>query len=174
MKTIESYTDNQLGQLLVDLALDRIKNWTKREFRRISYRSDVPLCIEINDRTWVIGNYVIKNQGSHAYSVTLDNKKLHIFYSRSAAIFYCALTSLHKFPLADRILLTDQETARRHEDTEFYRNKLNDSKIKLDDFKKLLYSTRYHESKLRLASARSELEKSLETAKYNKIWENLL
>jgi hypothetical protein len=132
------------------------------------------LCIEINDKTWVIGNYIIKNQGSHAYSVSAESKKLHTFYSRSAAIFYCALTSLQKFNLADRILLADQETSRRYDDTEFYRNKLNDSKIKLGDFKKLLYTTRYHESKLRLTNARLELEESLETAKYNKIWENLL
>ena len=174
MTIIESCTKNLLGQLIVDLALDRIKTWTRQEYRRLQSRSNVPLCVEINDKTWTIGYYVIRHQGSHAYSVELVNKKVHIFYSRAAAIFYCALTSLQKFQLADRILLADQETARRYEDTEFYRGKLNDKTIKLDEFKKLLYNTRYYESKLRLANARQELEESLETAKYNKIWENLL
>jgi hypothetical protein len=71
-------------------------------------------------------------------------------------------------------MLADQETSRRYDETEFYRAKLNNRDIKLDEFKKHLYNTRYYDSKMRLASARLELEESLETAKYNKIWENLL
>lgn len=100
--------------------------------------------------------------------------KVHTFYSRAAAIFYCVLTALYQFRLADRILRADQETARRYEDTEFYREKLNSKTAKLDDFKKQLYNTRYYESKLSLANARRELEESLESAKYIKIWEDLL
>jgi hypothetical protein len=174
MTTTESFTNNQLGQIIIDLALDKIKNWTKQEYRRIRSRSRVPLCIEINKNTWTIGNFVIRHQGTHIYRVDTTGVKVHIFYSRAAAIFYCALTTLNQFRLADKILYADQETARRYEDTEFYREKLNNRTTNLDDFKKLLYTTRYHESKLSLANAKRELEESLESAKYIKIWEDLL
>jgi hypothetical protein len=174
MTTTESFTNNQLGQIIIDLALDKIKSWTKQEYRRIRSRSRVPLCIEINKNTWTIGSYVIRHQGTHIYRVDLNGNKVHIFYSRAAAIFYCALTTLNQFRLADSIIRADQETARRYEDTEFYREKLNNKTTKLDDFKKQLYSTRYYESKLSLANARRELEESLDSAKYIKIWEDLL
>lgn len=174
MITTESYTNNQLGQIIIDLALDKIKNWTKQEYRRLRSRARVPLCIEINKNTWTIDDYVIRHQGAHIYKVDLNGLFVHAFYSRAAAIFYCALTALHQFRLADKILRADQETARRYEDTEFYREKLNSKTIKLDEFRKQLYNTRYYESKLSLANARRELEESLESAKYIKIWENLL
>jgi hypothetical protein len=175
MKTIESFTKSQAGELLVEFALSEIKNWARHEFRNISKKSRIPLCIELNNNHWQIGDFTIRHINSHNYTVTRWGKLVHEFYSRPAAIFYAAFTAMRRYPIADELMNTDAETALSWAETEFYKTKC-EQLLKLknyDKFKYQLYNARYINARTQFIAARQRLNIQLKTAKYHKLWETL-
>lgn len=173
MKTAESYTKNELGKLIVDLAVSKVNIWAKKELNYIRYALNQPVVVPINGNQWVIGNYIINNLGTHRYKVIKDNNLVHIFYSKPAAVLYAALTKMHYYKTADGLLTSDITVARLHDELEFYTEKLT-AKGKKDPFKAQLWYSRYNDFKLKFKPAREELEKRIATAKYIKIWETLI
>lgn len=173
MKTVESYTKNELGKLIVNLGVSKVNIWAKKELNYIRYALNQPVLVPINNNQWVIGNYVITNLGTHRYKVTRDNKLIHTFYSKPAAVLYTVLTKMQYYKTADGLLTADTEVARIHDELEFYTDKLT-NKNKKDPFKTQLWYARYYDFKLKFGPARQELEKRIATAKYIKIWETLI
>lgn len=173
MKTAESPTKEEIGKLVIDLAVTKISQWAKTEINYIRHALDYPVVVPINNSHWVIGNYHIKNLGQHRYKVSIFNKEIHTFYSKKAAVFYVVLTKLHYYKTADGIIEEDKLAAKYHDEFELYSSKLLNNK-KAEGFKIQLWQTRYLESKSRLSMAKTELEKRLNSAKYMKIWDNIL
>jgi hypothetical protein len=173
MKTAESHIKNEIGKLIVDLALSKVNIWAKKELNYIRFALNYPIVMPINSNLWVIGDYIIKNVGQHRYKVTQDNKIIHTFYSRPAAVLYAALSKMRYYKTADGLLNADIDVARIYDELEFYTFKLT-SKNKKDPFKTQLWQARYNDYKLRFNPAREELEKRILSAKYIKIWETLI
>ena len=173
MKTAESVIKEKLGKFVVDYAVTQVNQWAKQELNYIRHALDYPVVVPVNDKHWVIGNYHIKHLGSHRYKVSIDGKEIHTFYSKKAAVFYVVLTKVQHYKTADGILNEDRIVAKYHDELELYGSKLVNNK-KADGFKFQLWQTRYFETKSQFAAAKIELEKRLNSAKYNKIWDNLL
>jgi hypothetical protein len=127
----------------------------------------------VGDNGWKIGTYFLMEDGNHSYRVKLDGRVIHYFYSRSAAVYYIVLSYLRQFRVADRILMLDMETGKYYDDVVIFKHKIN--KIKQNDqFKLHLYMTRYHESRNKYNYYRQDLEKTVNSAKYLKLLEDLL
>lgn len=173
MKTAESLIKEKIGKFVVDFAVTQVNQWAKQELNYIRHVLDYPVVVPVNDHYWVIGNYHIKHLGSHRYRVTLDNKEIHTFYSKKAAVFYVVLTKVQSYNAADKIINDDRLVAKYHDELELYGSKLVNNK-KADSFKFQLWQTRYFEAKAQFAAAKIELEKRLNSAKYYKIWEKIL
>lgn len=173
MKTAESLIKEELGKFVIDLAITRVNHWAKNELNYIRHALDQPVVVPLNQNLWVIGNYFIKHLGQHRYRVSADKKTIHVFYSKRAAVFYAVLTRMHHFKTADGLLTDDRLVGKLYDDLEFYTSKLVNSK-KADNFKYQLWLTRYVETKSQLAQARQELEKRLNSAKYMKVWDQIL
>lgn len=173
MKTVESYTKEELGKILVDFALLKINHWAKSELNYIRYSLNKPLLIPINDNLWVIGEYVIYNIDNHKYKVLKDKILIHTFYSKKAAVLYAAFNKIKNYKTADKILHADTKVSRLHDECEFFYRKIN-SKGRKDSFRLDLWLNRYKDYKMQLVPAKIDLEKTLGSAKYMKIWETLL
>jgi hypothetical protein len=173
MKTVESYTKNELGKLITNLGVSKVNTWAKKELNYIRYALNQPVLIPINSNQWVIGDYVITSLSTHRYKVVKDNKLIHTFYSKPAAVLYTVLTKMQYYKTADGLLAADIDVARISDELEFYTEKLT-NKNKKDPFKSQLWYARYYDFKLRFRPAREELEKRIATAKYIKIWETLI
>lgn len=173
MNTVESIIKEELGKTLVDIALKKIKSWAKKELDYIRHAIDYPVCMPINESVWVIGDFTIYLLENHRYMLKRDNKEIHIFYSKKAVVLYAVFEKLHSFSIADDILRKDKVVAKLFDDLEFYTAKIMKSNG-ADQFKKQLWQSRYFHIKLQFVAAKRDLEKTLESAKYNKIWEKIL
>jgi hypothetical protein len=165
---------NDLGKFLINLAIDRVDKWAWKELNVIRHSGDIPLCIPMSPNSWAVGSYEIVARGPVSFSVKQTDELIYTFYSKQAAIFYCVFSRLHYYKMADKLLSSDQKVSKYYNDSEFYNKKLKSRKIIKDEFKHQLYYSRYLESKSLLNLSLSDLEKTLNLAKYYKIWDKIL
>jgi hypothetical protein len=174
MKTAVSSIKNELGKFITDLALNKLNHWAYKEFKNIRHSEAIPVCMPMSDTSWVLGQFEIAHIGPNRWQVSTDNKLVNVFYSKQSAVFYSFFTYMRYYKTADTILLQDRDVARLTDELDFYSKKMNKKNSKFDAFKMQLWDARYLEIKSQLRIAREELEKSLQSAKYCKIWEKIL
>jgi len=172
MKTAASSTKSELGKLLVDLAIDQINTWANKELKILKHTAGFPVCVSTGTNSWLIGSFNIKQFGAHSWQVTHDTNLVHVFYSKQAAMFYSVFTTGQYYKTADNLLKADQEVAKLSDEMQFYSGKL--AKRNTDSFKHQLWEAKYINARAKYKSAKSELEKTLNSAKYCKIWEKIL
>jgi hypothetical protein len=165
---------SELGKFIVDAGVHKVDTWAQSAFNNIRHDGEFPLCIPLTQNSWVIGPYELHNLGSHKWQIIQGDKAIHTFYSKQAAVFYAVLSKLHKYKTADNILLQDGKVAKCLNDVEIYTSKLQQQRVKQDAFRYQLYTSKYMEAKSSFDMHKLELEKTLTSAKYMKIWEKIL
>lgn len=163
---------NDLGKLLVDQAMISLDNWALRELTHLRHTANFPICVALSKTSWAVGKDTLYQLGSHQWSLIHNNKTVHVFYSKQAAVFYSVFNQCHKYKSADGILESDRAVAKHNDEVEFYTARLAKQTKKTDEFTQQLRWIRYLDAKTKLKTAREELEKKLNLAKYNKIWAN--
>ena len=174
MKTAKSSTKNDLGKFLVDLAIDNFNSWATKEFNALRHTARFPVCVPLSEKCLAVGNFEVYCKAQRCWAVSYDKKLIHNFYSKQAAIFYAVFTSLKYYKVADNILLIDMDVAKRSEELLFYNNKIKTVTKKTDPFKYQLWHNRHSDVKAKYHRAKQELEKTLNSAKYMKIWDEIL
>lgn len=172
MNKVESHIKEELGKTIIDLAVKHIKHWAKKEINYIRYALDYPLIIPVSEKKLVIAGHVILLDLQHNNIVYKDSKLIHNFVSKKAAILFCVFEKLNNFQKANEILHLDKKVGTLYDDLSLFKTKLSESKI--DNFKRELYLARYNDTKLKFYTYKRELEKSINNAKYMKIWDKIL
>jgi hypothetical protein len=172
MNTVESLIKDELGRTIVDLAVREIKSWAKAELNYLRYALDYKVVIPINKKTYAIGNYVIIFKDKKNYFLKKENKLIHNFYNKKAAILYVIFEKTRKYNLARDILEKDKTVSNYYYNLNFFKDKLTQKSINF--FKKDLYMSRYLESNAQYNHALKDLEKSISNAKYMKVWDRIL
>ena len=165
---------SDLGKFLVNLALHKVENWAAKEFNTLRLSTDFPVCVPMDNNSWCVGPYVIKNLGPNNWAVSTESQYIHTFYSKQAAMFYAVFERLQYYKTADKILHQDAKVAKVSTDVDIYTTKLKNPKVSKDPFKSQLYTSKLLEAKSLFSLHKSELEKTLISAKYYKIWDRIL
>jgi hypothetical protein len=173
MNKVESIIKKELGQTLVDLAVKEIKAWAKKELNYLRYALDYPVFVQLNSNQLIVGKYRVISKNEFAHLVKLENKIIHNFYSKKAAILFCALDRLNYDKISRDLLERDKKVAKFYDELEMYTDKLKQRKS-AEHFKIDLWMSRYLESKAQYKVALSELKKTIRNAKYMKIWDKIL
>lgn len=174
MKTAESSIKSDLGKFLIELAIHKIDSWAQHEFNQARYNTKFPACIQTSAKSWVIGDFKIKQNKGQFWTVTYDDKFVHNFYSKQAAMYYALFERMKLYSNSEKLLKADADLLRTMFDYEFYTAKLGNINRNTDQFKAQLWRSRYLETKSKYRTARQELEKRLISAKYNKVWDQIL
>ena len=172
----KSSIKSQLGKHIVNLAIDKVNTWAHSELRSLSQDEKFPICIELNDHSYLIGNCIIVRIDAHCWRLIHNDKILHTFYNQQAAMFYAVFRKIHYYKLADQLLVEDQRLSKYAEQYTIYSTRLiKDKKSKKTDaFRSQLYTSKYFDAKIKMESARQDLSKTLEKAKYLKVWDTIL
>ena len=171
----KSFSKKELaGKLVVDVALKRAETWLLDEFNRIRNNSKYPIISPMphSNKSWAVGRYQLDQLENHMWRLHNGDRIDNIFYNKKAAILYAILTQQHQYKSADAIIKLDQTVSKQRDELIFFGNKV--SKKTKSPFNLQLYEIRYTDSKAKYTSAREELEKTLNHAKYNKVWDTLL
>jgi len=170
MTTDESSTKNLLGKLLVDSAIQKFTQLAEQTFKTIRYSESLPVCLDLGDDHYIIGSFEIHGKGAHRWTVIKDHRNVQVFYSKTSAIYYCVFESVQQYRQADKILGYDRLAGKFYDDYEFYRRKME--KTKNAEHRDTIVF-KYQEAKMRYEHARQELAKTLELAKYYKVWDKI-
>lgn len=169
---VAQYTKSELGKRLVDYALVSIDHWAEQKFNNIRYGSGYPVCVPLGANRWIVGHYELKKRGECRYQLYLNDELVHTFYTKQSAMFYAVFNHKGYFKTGDNILSQDARVLKLSDDVDFYKIRLH--KRNLDSFKYELYINKLSEAENKLKCARVELAKTIHSAKYMKVWDNIL
>jgi hypothetical protein len=164
------------GKLVVDVAMRRAEAWLRDEFEQIRNNPKYPVIAPNPDsknvNSWVIGRFQLDRLNNHMWHLTNGDRIDYVFYDRKAAILYAILTQQQQFNSADAIVKLDQRVAKQKQELTYFSTRMTNKKAPA--FNLQLYETRYVDSKIKYTAAKQELEKTLNHAKYNKVWDLIL
>lgn len=168
MKAQSSIKD-ALGKILVDVAISRIENFGNRELKRAkaSKHNNLPTILELQNNIFQVGSYTLVIRGSHNYPVYHNDRVVHVFYSKVAALLYCILSTEKNYKRADELSVLDKNVGIHYQDAELFSQLLK--RKNLDSFKLQLYTNRYSQARTQYVHAKESLEKTLTTTKYSKL-----
>lgn len=164
-------TNDQLGKLLVNLALHQLESWGHQELQKLKQNSRFPICLEIKPNHWIIGNKSIKLVQDHCWQVYKDDRHIHDFYSRQAAFFWAIFETQGEWKIAQQILNADRKTAKYCDEQHLFNHRLSRER---NQHKRAVLAMRLENAKREFEAGKKELDKSLKNAKYHNIWDNLL
>lgn len=167
----KSFTNDQLGKLLVNLALDQLESWGHQELQKLKQNSKFPICLEIKLNYWIVGNKSIKLIKDHCWQVYKDDHHIHDFWSKQSAFFWTIFESKQYWTIAQEILNSDRKTAKYWDEQQLFLQRLITER---DKTRRAILSMRLENAKREFEVGRKELNKSLKNAKYHHIWDNLL
>lgn len=173
MTTDKSSIKRKLGEQLVELALAKVDAWTVKELANLGQKTEYPICLQVSDNVYWVGTHKIQRIDSNIWRVFHNDRLLHEFYSQQAAVFYAVYYKCKMYSMADQLLMCDRAVVRSDTEHRIYQariTKLN----KNDEFRYQLYTARLEKARGELEQAKKELRKTLDSAKYNKIWDKIL
>jgi len=170
IKEDQDNPNKQQVDAVIVAAAQYISSWTHREFAQLSKNKHIPLIWPLPSGGYRIGKlYVVPAEG---YWHLLDhNRELqHEFDSKQSAIFYCLCEQVHSDYLAAEIKSADSEVKRFKNDLIHYENSKNRAIKNQNIIGISIWTARFEDARLRLELAQKTLKKSIESAKYLKVW----
>lgn len=173
MKKVKSSIKRKLAEHLVNKTLEKMDRWALRELSVMSKNSAYPIIVQTGDRMYIIGAHELHHITERCYRVTYDGRLVHDFFNQKAATLYCVCHKLGLSSLSLELLRLDQTLSKAESDFYTYATRLKSINKGTDDFKRQLWITRYTEAKGSVKIAREDLKKTLESAKYIKVWDRI-
>jgi hypothetical protein len=157
-----------------DLVSGYIKHWTRQEADRLLKTENTPLIVPTKTG-WKVGRYEIITQSQGYWTVVDSNKENPLdFAEKRSAILYCISHQTRRYSLAHDVLLKDQQYAKLYTDHIYYEHCIRRALKRNDMFTVDALRARSDDTKHKLELAKNDLQKTLNQAKYIKIWDNLL
>jgi hypothetical protein len=149
--------------------VEKIRRFTQDELARIAEApSELPFCYQIGTDV-LVGRYRVVKVDDKCWRVQEHNQTLFDFFNRKDAIFYCIALHKEKLQLAQDIRDCDSLLNRLEFDAALYRLRYKKAQETGDSWGEEFYSTRYQETQHRIETAKKEIKKNLDLAKYIKV-----
>lgn len=165
---LNDFNKNQVDQL-IQAAAQYIASWTQREFKSLAQNKKIPLIWPLPKGGYVIGSRrIILNKG---YWELIHNDKIeHRFENKQSAIFYCLAESVGRTYLASDIKSNDSVIFKHKNNLVYYESSLERAITRKDSVGISIWEARATDSRLRLELAQQDLEKTIKSTKYLKVW----
>lgn len=172
-KKKKGVTPQQINKV-TDLVSGYVKHWAKAEATRLLNTENVPLIIP-TQTGYKVGRFAVNLQTGPAWIVTDHHGEKPLYFAeKRAAVLYCIHHQMRKFKQAEDVLHQDQTFAKLHNDFICYEHSIKKAVKRGDMFAVDVAVARRDETKHKLELARNDLQKTLNQAKYIKIWDNQL
>lgn len=170
-KLAERATYQAAVETAAEVMARMLEKWTKSELSRLASSSEF-ICLDLARNLYRVGNFNLKKESTNCWTVKgNDGKVIHNFFNCQAAVFFCLYESKQAFRRANEFLLTDIALGRTHHEVNEYLAQLRTAVKNNDCFKQDLYIARLSEARPKLEQLESNLQKSIISAKYSKVWE---
>jgi len=168
---LERATKQATAETITEVMAHFLEKWTKQELANLASNNQF-ICIDVARDMYRVGRFNMLRLEETRWSVTnLDNKLVHDFYNKQAAVFYCLYESRNLFHKAQEFLQGDIELGRTQLQVKEYLAQLRLAEQKKDSFRQDLYLARLSFSRPKLELLETNLQKTIISAKYSKVWE---
>ena len=155
---------------VTDIAAQYVKEWASDRARTLLSQDSSPLIIPTNNGFHVGRYLVITKKGTWAvYRNKVDF--VDSFYYKKSALAYAVYEHLRQYHKSREIASMDHAVSKLELDLRNYLHRLQKASKSRDITKILILEARITETKLLLDSRKNQLEKTLNSAKYMKIWD---
>lgn len=168
---IARQVEAKTAEKAANIVASYVKVWAKAEVNRIIATNTVPVIAPIKHGYRVNRQRVIKQSNETWRLVNDFDELVHVFYDKRSAIIYSVLYQLHRFVSADQLLMADARLNKLQADFQHYDNSMRRAAKRRDYAAVDVLSSRYYDTKEMLICARNELEKTLRSNKYLKVWD---
>lgn len=158
-------------EIAADLAVAYIKHWAREEAVHALSTNRQPLIMPTSNG-YRVGRFSVTHLPNDTWRV-LDQAgdPRAVFLWRSAAVAYCVLEHLGKYQDSRKLLGLDNTILKLTNDMLFYKKSIENSVRRKDVVKTEFVWNRYLQAKAQFDVAKNNLEKSLKTTKYLKVWD---
>lgn len=157
--------------IATDLTAAYIKHWTVDRTREILKTDPMPIIVPTK-QGFMVGTMAAKRNKNTTWTVfNCWQECVAVFSWKSSAITYCVLEHLKKYTASRQIQLLDARMTKFEVDLEHYQRSLRTSIAKKDTAKTDFVWARYLYAKAQHEEAKNNLEKSLKSNKYLKVWD---
>lgn len=156
----------------IDAAVQYVGHWQQRELSTLANRPKeaTPVCVPIGQDSYIVGRFGIRKYSGLWYSIDTRTEQEQHFNSKKTAVLHALCTLKGRLTMAEEILHYDQQVSKLSNDINIYQHRI-DSAVKNKDYWRLdYYSTRQSGAQYKLDDVKKRLQKTIDLAKYFKIW----
>lgn len=154
----------------VSRAVEYIGSWKRRELEALATqgKTAIPICIPISKTAFVVGKYGVK-KADRTWTVS-NGSDQYEFSSRLTALLYALCKQTNYKKVATDILTHDTIVIKLVDQLNILTYHKQIAKRKKDYWRYDHYYIMISDVEMRLAEAKNQLEKSIDLAKYFKVW----
>jgi hypothetical protein len=166
-KATKLATDEAVEQVL----LGYLSIWSTKELNRICAVHDF-VCVPLGKDHYRVGRFDLEKQPNGYWLVSdCDGYAQHEFGNQQAAVFFCLYETRHLYARAREFKDCDNELSKTRQEVNYLREKLRRASLKKDNFGIDLFQARLSNMLPKLLVCETNLQKTLISAKYSKVWE---
>lgn len=156
----------------VNQAVKYVDTWKKRELESLllNGKAAVPVCIPIDKNTFAVGRYGVKKTGNLWVAIDSRDYNEYTFSRRVTAVLYALCQQTGHKKIAKDILNHDDNVIKLTDQLNIFVFHKESAMRKRDYWRHDHYYNMSTDIEFRLAEAKNQLEKSIDLAKYFKVW----
>lgn len=156
----------------VEQAVRYVDTWKKRELESLVLhkKTAVPVCIPVSKTRFAVGRYGLKKSGNLWTAVDSRDYSEYTFSRRITALLYALCQQTGHKRIANQILQYDSEVIKLSDQLNIFTHHKESAKRKGDHWRHDHYYIMSSDIQFRLEEAKNQLEKSIDLAKYFKVW----
>ncbi len=158
------------AEVVAEVAARMLDRWTQKELQALVETREF-VCIDVGKNLYRVGKHLLKKQNNHWVVKTQWGHTVHEFMVAPAAVLYCLYESRNMFHKSQEFLRMDADLARLTQENIDYAHALQRAVQTNNSFKQDLFLSRLSISRPRLENLKTNMQKTIYSAKYSKVWE---
>lgn len=171
-KLLHKATQQATAEAMTELLARLVSHWSLDQINSLSRKNGF-VCIDLGNNCYRIGKFNLQGLQENQWAVKdLDNRLIHNFYVKQAAVFYCLYETQAMFKKSMEFLQNDRNLGNVAQEVAYLTHKLTQARKKADNFATDLYLARLSAVRPLLENLQTNMQKTITVAKYSKhVWE---
>ena len=158
------------AEVITEVAARMLDRWTQKELQALVDSREF-VCVDVGKHLYRVGKFVLKKQHGVWIVKNQHGITLHTFSVAPAAVLFCLYESRNMYHKAQEFVRMDIALTKMSQEVTDYTHGLAQAVRSHNTFKQDLFLARLSISRPRLENLKTNMQKTIYSAKYSKVWE---
>lgn len=154
----------------IDTTVEYVRRWQQQELSLLAYNNNDPICVSAGKNKYIVGRFGIANYNGIWYSIDTRNDTERQFAYRQSAVLHALCDLKGQLRLAEDIFKYDNEVLKISNDITIYNYRIQTAGKSKDFWRLDYFNILQQTAQYKLEESKKRLQKSIDLAKYFKIW----